>query len=203
MDEPIRARSMPMFGLKKRTPEELGARLLEAQRGLLEFEAQNLAAAKRSREDALASLRLGDDTGYGHAVRRYSLADRQARTAKGMLEMIHGLLDVLAVQAGLKQVVSIGEEMMRVQGELDVKASALDHALKRLRTGMYMTDHAAMQVKNVIKSVCLGEANDEELRVVHEELLAQLEKETTLGRRVKQELHHEATSAGKDVGNGP
>lgn len=187
-----------MFGSKKRDPEALQNRLHDVEQRLLRFEAETEAKSARAREDALASLRLGDDRGYDHAARRYALGQRQHRMAQGLIRMVQGLQDVVDAEAGLDEGLSITEEVKQIQLAMTMDAAPLEEALRSVRTGMHSVNHAAGQIKNLMKPLTAGEAAPEELKAVHEELLATIEKETTIGKRVKEELHGKGIT-GKNV----
>lgn len=176
---------------RRRSPAEVLARLETAEKTLVRIEARNQGEATAGWDAAKASLRLGDERGYQKAAMRYATATRKAGIAGGMIEALQGLKIAVEAQIDLEQIVAIGDEMEHTQKELGLDADRLHRLRAHLRDGMDVVNQAAVFLVATLRNVSWGETTSKDLERIHEELLAEIERETTTRMRVKRDLYDE------------
>ncbi len=189
-----------VFAKKKLSPQEMKARLLAVQRKLFAHDQETQARAEKAREAAKASLRLGDERGFHRDGNRYSLAARQGEMVRGMLLTVRGMLDVAEAQVGLKEIAAIGDKLQEAQKNLGIDPRPLEQGLAQMRHGVDYVNQAALQMTKTMKLYALEEARPEELEEIRKAFMIEIMNETTMGKRVKQDIHGDAAQTMEEKG---
>jgi hypothetical protein len=177
-----------MFGPKRHDPQRLRARLSEAEARLLRIETDSRDQAEKARQAAKASLRIGDQRGYHNAALRYATHRRKHEIASGLIKTIQGQREALTIAPEIDKALHLAEAAQDAEGALGGD-DRLDRILAHIQEGLDTLTMAAFALTENLHAVSWGETTTKDLDNIHEEILAEIEKEATAGKRVKEELH--------------
>jgi hypothetical protein len=179
--------------LRKRiSPEELKTKLMLSEKKLEKRENQLKDKKNEARGDAKHSLKNGDERGFRIASRRYGMVHGQVQAISSMAEMATSMRDMVEMQEGLKEVVSIGSELKRYQEKLGINSKQLEQAVTNVRVSMEKLNTASEMIATTMDAITAGSAEatkaQEELK---KELMAEIEtegvKEEELEKKIKAE----------------
>ena len=163
---------------KKITPEEMKMKLSISEQKLEKMENQLNDKSQKARLQAKQALKNGDERKFRISSRRYGMTNGQIQAITSMAEMATSMKDMLEMQEGLKEVVTIGNDLKRYQDKLGIDSKQLEHAMVTVQTSMEKLNNATEIISTTMDAI--SASSPEATRAQDElknELMAELQSE--------------------------
>ena len=141
---------------KKISPEDIKTKLMLSEKKLEKMEEQLNDKKNKARVNAKQSLKSGDEREFRTASRRYGMVHGQVQAVSSMSEMATSMRDMLEMQEGLKEVVTIGSELKKYQEKLGIDSKQLEQAVTNVRTSMEKLNNASELISTTMDAVTAG-----------------------------------------------
>jgi hypothetical protein len=165
---------------KKVSPEELKTKLAISEKKLEKMEEQLIDKQQKARDRAKVSLKNGDERGFRVASRRFGMINGQTQAISSMVEMATSMKDMLEMQEGLKEVVSIGSDLKQYQDRLGLDSKQLEDAMTTVRASMEKLNNASEIISTTMDAVTASSPESSKAQEsLKKELMAELESEGT------------------------
>jgi hypothetical protein len=175
---------------KKRTPEELKAKVSMAEKKFSNKEKDFTRDCEKAKRDAKRALEKNDDRAYRIAAKKYTMSKKQSEFIAGLGEIATNVKYLIEAQKGIGEVMEMAQILTEAQKDLGIDNKGLEESITKIMASNEKVNATAEVLSMTIDSMTTNEETEAE-ESLRDELMAELKAEKSTKSKFDKEIKAE------------